>query len=301
VILQAIVVIPFLSGLVTLVVHQRNLRKIILIFTAIVHLGLTFFFWFTRPPASFHGWLAVDALGFIFLSITSLLFFAAAFYTLDYLARSEQQGKDIHSLSAKEMLQPEAIFLGCLQLLLATMTLTILSQHVGLLWVAIEATTLVSAPLIYFHKNERSLEATWKYLIICSVGIALGLLGTIFLDIATFNTAGQRVPLFMRELVNGAFFLQKDWLKGAFIFILVGYGTKMGLAPMHTWLPDAHSEAPSVISMLLSATLLNCAFLGILRIHQICVAAGIAVFSQQLFIGFGILSIFVAAVFIFNQ
>src|SRR5512139_2508349 len=154
------------------------------------------------------------------------------------------------------------------------MTLVTMSQHFGLLWVAIEATTLASAPLIYLHRPRRSLEATWKYLMICSVGIALALLGNFFLAVAATLSEATHVPMLLGDLMERAPMLHIPWLKAAFLFLLVGYGTKLGLAPMHTWLPDAHSEAPSVISALLSGALLNCAFLAILRVHALMGAAG---------------------------
>ena len=109
------------------------------------------------------------------------------------------------------------------------------------------------------------------------------------------------VPLLLDDLVAKAHLLNPVHLKVAFLFLLVGYGTKMGLAPMHTWLPDAHSESPSLVSALLSGALLNCAFLGILRAHQVCIAAGLADFTSELLVGFGLLSMAVAAVFIIAQ
>jgi hydrogenase-4 component F len=167
--------------------------------------------------------------------------------------------------------------------------------------VAIEATTLSSAPLIYFHRHHRSLEATWKYLLICSVGIALALLGTFFLASAATTEPGKSIPLVLGELIDNARRLDMPWLRVAFLFMLVGYGTKMGLAPLHSWLPDAHSEAPSVVSALLSGALLNCAFLGILRISQVLGAAGAAGFSNGLLVVFGIISVIFATVFIVAQ
>src|SRR5581483_4677280 len=127
---------------------------------------------------------------------------------------------------------PEARFTGCLLFFLAAMTLATMSQHLGVLWVAIEATTLASAPLIFFHRHHRSLEATWKYLLICSVGIALALLGTFFLAIATVQPDGSSFPLVMPRLVQNAVRLHDAWLRAAFVLVLVGYGAKMGLAPL---------------------------------------------------------------------
>ncbi|HUI28113.1 MAG TPA: proton-conducting transporter membrane subunit, partial [Candidatus Kryptonia bacterium] len=196
---------------------------------------------------------------------------------------------------------PEATFTTCLLLFLAAMTLVTVSHRFGLLWLAIEMTTLASAPLIYFHRHHRSLEATWKYLLVCSVGIALALLGNFFLAVAASNHGGEPIPLVLNDLIERAAELHVPWLKAAFLLLMVGYGTKMGLAPLHTWLPDAHSEAPSVVSALLSGALLNCAFLGVLRIQQVCEAAGQGAFGRDVFVDFGLLSMAVAAVFIVGQ
>jgi hydrogenase-4 component F len=152
--------------------------------------------------------------------------------------------------------------------------------------------------LIHFHRNTRSLEAAWKYLVICSVGIAIALLGNFFLVVAS---AAHEGPMTVAGLVRQAGALEPTWLKAAFLLLLVGYGTKMGLAPLHTWLPDAHSEAPSVISALLSGALLNCAFLALLRVHAVCMAAGLGAFSGNLLVLLGLVSMGVAAAFIVGQ
>ncbi len=227
------------------------------------------------------NWLALDALGRLFLGITSTLFLAAALYAVGYLARETGSGDDRRRDLEEDALfvnAPEAVFTGCLLFFLATMTLVCVSNHLGLLWVAVEATTLASAPLIYFHRHHRSLEAAWKYLLICSVGIALALLGNFLLAVATQELAGAAKSRCACDLLlHAAASFQPLWLKAAFIFLLVGYGTKMGLAPLHTWLPDAHSEAPSLVSALLSGALLNCAFLGDpARACRCCAAAGLA-------------------------
>jgi formate hydrogenlyase subunit 3/multisubunit Na+/H+ antiporter MnhD subunit len=169
------------------------------------------------------------------------------------------------------------------------------------MWAAIEATTLASAPLIYFYRKKSALEATWKYLLICSVGIALALLGTFFLGIAASGTGDGAPPLVLDALQSAAPHMARPWLKVAFIVALIGYGTKMGLAPMHTWLPDAHSQAPSPVSALLSGALLNCAFLGVLRFYQVVLASGDAAFARTLLLVFGFISIGLAAAFMIGQ
>ena len=296
-----LVLVPTLAGLLSFAVSSYRVRRGLLLGTALVHAALTGYVWSHRAACAGNAWLAADAIGLLFLAITSLLFLAAAVYAVGYLSREGLAAKKDFEEGLIFTNQPEAVFTGCLLFFLATMTLVCLSQHLGLLWVAIEATTLASAPLIYYHRHHRSLEATWKYLLICSVGIALALLGTFFLVVAASPVQGGSAPLFLRVLLRPDAPLQATWVHAAFIFLVVGYGTKMGLAPLHTWLPDAHSESPSVVSALLSGALLNCAFLGILRVFQVCAHAGEALFAQRILEGFGILSMVIAAAFIVGQ
>src|SRR5437867_2135219 len=296
--LLALLLVPTVAGLVAFLIRTDGLRRVLLFRSALLHTGITLTTWFAPSPPAVGGWLLLDAVGRIFLSITSILFLATALYGVPYLRRERHTTHTDFEEGFLFAAAPEARFTGCLLLFLAAMTLVTESQHFGLLWVAIEATTLASAPLIFFHRHHRSLEATWKYLLICSVGIALALLGNFFLAIAAVQPDGSSLPLVVNNLVQNAAQLHDTWLKAAFLLLLVGYGTKMGLAPLHTWLPDAHSEAPSMVSALLSGALLNCAFLGIIRVQQVCAAAGHAAFGQDLLVGFGLLSMAVAAGFL---
>ncbi len=297
----ALILIPAFAGLLSFFTRRNDTRRVLLVVTAIAHSALTAVLWVVRPDPILNGWLQIDALGLIFLSSVSCLFLAAAIYAVSYLAKEQSGARPDFEESNLFVNEPEAIFVGCLLLFLSTMTLVTASHNFGLLWVAVEATTLTSAPLIYFHRHHRSLEATWKYLLICSVGIALALLGTFFLALAASAKGAAGVPLVVEDLIAHASSLQVPWLKVAFLFMLVGYGTKMGLAPLHSWLPDAHSEAPSVVSALLSGALLNCAFLGILRMTQVLDATGLAKFAHGLLLVFGLLSIVLAMVFIVAQ
>ena len=297
----ALVLLPLLAGLVAFGLPTPIMRRGLLVGTALVHAVLTATFWKITPAPALNGWLALDAAGLLFLSITSGLFFVASIYAAGYLGQEANR----HNTDPEEGLlfdnAPEAVFIGCLLLFLAAMTLVTVSQHFGLIWVAIEGTTLASAPLIYYHRHHRSLEATWKYLLICSVGIALALLANFFLGVAAADPNRESYPIVLSQLVTHAHDLQVPWLKAACLLFFVGYGTKMGLAPMHTWLPDAHSEAPSVVSALLSGAVLNCAFLGLLRMQQVCVAAGLQPFTSDVWIALGVVSLVVSAVFIIGQ
>ena len=299
--LSLLILLPLTAGIAAFFIVSDTLRRSILILTAVLHSALTVGFGFFPPEPLFGGWLMLDALGYPFLTVSSFLFLAVAVYALGYLKKEDWGRREDFEEGFLFANAREANFTGCMLMFLTTMTLVSVSRHFGLLWVAVEATTLVSAPLIYFHRHRRSLEATWKYLMICSVGIALALLGNFFLAVASTMGHGDYVPMILGTLIERAQSLHAPWLRAAFLFFLVGYGAKMGLAPMHTWLPDAHSEAPSVVSALLSGALLNCAFLALLRVHQVCLAAGQGEFSRDLFLGFGLLSMFVAAVFILGQ
>ncbi|MDO8472743.1 MAG: proton-conducting transporter membrane subunit [Dehalococcoidia bacterium] len=303
--LYALVLIPFVGGLLAFLLPSERPQRAVLVAAATAHLGLVVAGFASLPGPEMGGWLQLDPLGLIFLSITSVLFLIASIYAVGYLHREVAEARAPRSDFVEGVLfsnAPERIFVGCMLMFLAAMTLVTLSQHMGLLWVAIEATTLASAPLIYFHRHHRSLEATWKYLLLCSVGIAVALLGTFFLAASTAQDgAGVSGSLVLGDLIRSGGALQSQWLKAAFLLLLVGYGTKMGLAPLHSWLPDAHSESPSLVSALMSGALLNVAFLGILRTYQIAVAAGLGSFAQELLVVFGLLSMGVGAVFIIGQ
>jgi hydrogenase-4 component F len=300
-VIAALLLVPSLAGLAAFLVRKDGIRRALLVLAALLHAALSAAAWILPARAPEEAWLALDAPGLLFLSITSALFLAASFYAVGYLAG---EGKGERRDLAEGLFfanAPEAVFTGCLLFFLATMTLVVLSRHLGLLWVGVEATTLASAPLIYFHRHHRSLEATWKYLLICSVGIGLALLGNFCFAVSASGGSGDGVSLLFPSLASHARSLQVPWLKAGFLCLLVGYGTKMGLSPLHTWLPDAHSESPSLVSALLSGALLNCAFLGILRGAQVCAAAGEGAFSGDLLVLFGLVSMGTAAVFLVGQ
>jgi hydrogenase-4 component F len=276
---------PFITGLVAFFIPKAMGRQLLVV-TGAIHLILSLVLWQNRPEAYFKNYFAVTPEGLLSLLVISLLFFLISIYTIGYLKESR--------------IQSENIFTGFMLLFLSTMTMVTLSDHIMVLWIAIEATTLASAPLIYTHRSGASLEATWKYVLICSVGIAMALLGSVFITLS-MDIGNVDAPLSFSSLTLVAKSLDPLWLKAGFVFILVGYGTKMGLAPMHTWLPDAHSEAPSPASALLSGVLLNCAYLGIFKTNKIMYAAGLGDFSGTILIIFGLMSILAAATFILKQ
>jgi hydrogenase-4 component F len=283
--LEIVFLIPFFTGAAAFI-FPNTIGRALLVLTGTIHLILSVMVWVGRLAPKFPEFFAVTPEGLLSLVVISLLFFLISIYTIAYLKTS-----DIHR---------ENIFTGSMLLFLSTMTMVTMSDHIMVMWIAIEATTLASAPLIYTHRSAASLEATWKYVLICSVGIAMALLGSVLITVA-MDVVKVDAPISFSAMTTVARSMDPMWLKAGFVFILVGYGTKMGLAPMHTWLPDAHSEAPSPASALLSGVLLNCAYLGIFKTNKIMHAAGLDNFSGPILIVFGLVSIMAAATFILKQ
>jgi hydrogenase-4 component F len=242
--------------------------------------------WADPPAPILDGWLAIDAAGQLVLFLVSTLFLVCAVYAQGYLAR--RRDRDNRG------------FVGGLLVLLSATSAVALAQHLGLLWVAIELTTLSTAPLIYFNHNEHSLEAAWKYLVVCSVGIAFALLGTFLLALGSAGPGGPR-SLLLADLIAAGPSLSGPWVRFAFVFLLAGYGTKMGLAPFHAWKPDAYGEAPGLLGAILSGGVTSVAFLAIVRVLQVCTAAGEGPFARQALLAIGLLSIGLAAVFLVRQ
>jgi hydrogenase-4 component F len=235
-----------------------------------------------------------DGLSAFLILIIAFISFMAAVYSIEYL-RHETVEKQLTIGMIRT-------YYGVFHVFVFTMLLVPLSNNLGFLWIAIEGTTLASAFLVGFYDDEASIEAAWKYLIICSVGIALALFGTILLYFSALHLPGlSGDALQWSYLITVAEKLNPTVVKLAFVFVLVGYGTKAGLAPMHTWLPDAHSQAPSPISALLSGVLLNSALYALLRFNLLTVKCVGGSFSGTLMIIFGILSIAVSLPFILIQ
>lgn len=282
-----LILIPLLAGLLCLAMPFNTafwslLRRLILVTGAAGHFALVLLSWQRPFPEWATGRLALDPLGHLFITLISLLFLATAIYFVGY---------------HRKALISQRVFLACMLALLATLSFVCVSQHLGMLWVALEASSLAVTPLIYFRLGPRALEATWKFLLMNSVGIALALLGTFAIALATSRLSGE-VSLSVDFLRQHARALDVRWLRVGFLLALVGYGTKMGLAPMHSWKPDAYGEAPPPIAAFLAGGMTLAAFLGILRVFQICLSAGLGPFAGLWLCLFGLLSIAVAAVFI---
>lgn len=280
-----LIVFPLLLALLALWIPSDPLRCRLLPLAGGVHL-LGVLSLAVQPLASGNPWIGLDSLALLVLICSSTLYCACAVYAVGYLKlRSDRGTRNI---------------VACLLLFLAALTLAVSARHLGLMWMAVETTTVASAPLIYYNRNRLSVEATWKYLLICSVGIALAMLGMLFLAYAALMGGGE-VTLQFDQLLAQSAQLSPAWLRAGFVFLLVGFGTKMGLAPLHSWKPDAYGEAPGMVGALLAGGLTSVSFLAILRGVQLMNAAGLGNLARHQLLALGLLSMLIAAVFMVRQ
>jgi hydrogenase-4 component F len=247
----------------------------------------------SEPIFFFRGMFFIDALSAYILSIVILVSVAVAIYSVDYMGREFKDGlinlKDIR------------YFYALLHLFIFTMLLAVVSNNIAIFWMAIESTTIVSSLLVGFYKDRASVEAAWKYIILCTVSLVFGLLGIFIIYYASSTVLVGEGTLNWTELREIAHEMNPETIKLAFLFILVGYGAKAGFAPIHNWLPDAHSQAPTPVSALLSGVLIKCAFLGIIRfviIGNECLGLS---YCGNLLMLFGLVSMGVASAFILVQ
>jgi hydrogenase-4 component F len=249
-------------------------------------------------PAAAHGnvtylrFLRVDALSAVFLLATGFLYAAVAVYSIGYMSGAHED-------------QPSArysrrFWLG-LNLFAWAMLAAPMMSNLALLWVAIEVTTVISALLVAIEDTDGAAEAAWKYVLLASAGLGLALLATIFAYYAGAQVLGQSYDLGFTPLLAAAPRLPHAAVQLAFMLAVLGYGTKMGLVPVHTWLPDAHSEAPTPVSALLSGSLLAISFYAILRFYQVAEAALGARFPSDVLLVFGVASLLLAALYLFGQ
>lgn len=246
------------------------------------------------PVSYLGGNLYLDELSAILIMIIGGLGFVLGVYSIAYLGYDIREGE----------IRPGdlGLYYGLYHLFIFTMLLTVMSNNILIMWAAVEATTLASAFLVGFYRHPSSAEGAWKYVLICSAGIAFALFGTILIFSNAFQLNGQvEEAVLWTELIKIAGELDPVALKMAFVFILIGFGTKAGLVPMHTWLPDAHSEAPSPASALLSGVLLNCGLLLVIRYYALTGQAIGFDFPRTLLLVLGLASVVIAAFFILVQ
>jgi hydrogenase-4 component F len=288
-----LLIIPLAAALAALAVPARAAQAI----TAVAGLACFGLVLALVPAASrrdlyFLKFIRIDALSVVFLLATGFLYAAVAVYSIGYIssARDSSSGRRY----------TRRFCLG-INLFAGSMLAAPMMSNLALLWVAIEVTTVISALLVALEGTDGSAEAAWKYILIASAGLSIALLGTIFMYYAGAQVLGQHYNLAFAPLLGAAPRLGHTALRLAFVLAVLGFGTKVGLFPVHTWLPDAHSEAPTPVSALLSGSLLAVSFYAILRYYQVAAGALGPRFPRDVLLVFGVASLLLAALYLLDQ
>ena len=246
----------------------------------------------TRPAPN--SYLLVDDFNIYLIVLNTFVAFTTSVFSASYIAHELESGR----LTPVYLRFYHAMY----QVLLFAMNLALLANNIGLLWVSVELATLTTVLMVGIYRTHQALEAAWKYFILGSVGIALALFGTIIVYLAAQPVLGEGLPAMAWDglLANAAEF-DPALLNLAFIFLLLGYGTKVGLAPLHAWLPDAHAEGPTPISAVLSGLLLNVALYALLRFKMLLAANPGALAPGPLMVGMGLVSLLFAALMLYRR
>ncbi len=247
------------------------------------------------PETAGHEQFFIDAFNVFLVALTAFVGFTTSLFSRPYMRVEMAHGR----VSAARL----RLYHSMYQLFMLTMLLALTTNNMGLLWVAMEAATLSTVLLVTLYRTPQSLEAGWKYFILCGVGIAQALFGTILLYFAAEKTLGAEgvTALLWTHLDGVKSQLEPSVLALAFVFLLVGYGTKVGLAPLHSWLPDAHAEGPTPISAVLSGLLLNVAIYAVVRCKVLVEGSLHSPLPGHMLMGFGLTSVVLAAFFLWRQ
>ena len=240
------------------------------------------------------GWFFIDSFNVFLVTLTAFVSLTTALFSRPYMRIEKEHGR----LNDKRL----RLYHSSYQVFIGMMVLALTTNNMGILWVSMEGATLATVLLVSLYRTPASLEAAWKYFILCGVGIAQALFGTILLYFAAEKVLGSGGTALLWTHLNGVKEqLEPTVLQLAFVFLLVGYGTKVGLAPLHNWLPDAHAEGPTPISAVLSGLLLNVALYAVVRSKVLVDGALGTHFAGNLLMGFGLLSLVLAAFFLSRQ
>src|SRR5262245_32755718 len=240
------------------------------------------------------GLLFVDDLNVVFVVLATFVGFTTSAFSASYIAHELESGR----LTVRYLRFYHAMY----QTLMFAMNLALVANNIGLMWVAIELATLTTVAMVGIYRTHEALEAAWKYFILGSVGIALALFGTILVYMAARPVLGEgQDAMVWTALIEKAASFSPELLNVAFIFLMLGYGTKVGLAPLHAWLPDAHAEGPTPISAVLSGLLLNVALYAVLRFKMLLAAIPTAIAPGPLMVTMGLVSVIFAAFMLFRR
>jgi hydrogenase-4 component F len=295
--------IPLVAALAALVVPVRAAQAITAVAgIACFGLVLALIPAASRRDLNFLKFIRIDALSVVFLLATGFLYAAVAVYSIGYLGSAHDGSAHDGSAHDSASFQRYArrFCLG-INLFAGSMLAAPMMSNLALLWIAVEVTTVISALLVAIEGTDGSAEAAWKYILIASAGLSIALLGTIFMYYAGAQVLGQHYNLAFAPLLQVAPRLGHTAVRLSFVLAVLGFGTKVGLFPVHTWLPDAHSEAPTPVSALLSGSLLAVSFYAILRYYQVAAGALGPRFPRDVLLVFGVASLLLAALYLLDQ
>lgn len=305
--LPIILAVPLTAAAAAFLSPRRAWMELVNVVASLVTLGLSILLvaqvleWTTI--STWEAVLYADALSALVMLLTSFVYAVCTIYAIGYFRHDEQSDVFADESGATDPLPKLRKYYSLTPLFVFSMALVVLTNNLGIMWVAIEATTLATIFLVTFYDRATSLEAAWKYAIIGGVGLSMALFGTIltYYSAHAVTATETLAGLNWSTLAGQAAQFDKTTMRLAFILILLGYGTKAGLAPMHTWKPDVYSEAPVPVAALLAAALLNCALYGLIRFFILAAKCLGPEFASGLLILFGLLSMGIAAPFILAQ
>jgi len=289
---QAVLLVPAGSAaLLALLPDDRITGRLNALGAFLTFVAAAGLFLFRPGPGSF---LIVDDVNIVFIVLSTFVGFTTSVFSASYIAHELEIGR----LTPAYLRFYHAMY----QVLMFAMNLALLANNVGLMWVAVELATLTTVLMVGIYRTPAALEAAWKYFILGSVGIALALFGTILVYLAASSVVGEGLDaMAWNVLVKRASAFDPTLLNLAFVFLLLGYGTKVGLAPLHAWLPDAHAEGPTPISAVLSGLLLNVALFAVLRFKMVMSANPGALAPGPLMVTLGLLSVLFAAFMLYRR
>jgi hydrogenase-4 component F len=283
---------PVIASLVSLAVRSPRIAEYVNVVAALTDLAVSIPLLIATvrngPVLALHGYIRIDALGTWVVLCIAIVYALSSLYAVGYMRLLDEDRR-------------LPLFYGLFSGFAFTMFAACVMNNAGVFWIAIELTTLISTFLVGFEREAESTEAAWKYIVVVSSGISLALLGTVLFYWGGSYVLGPSYAMTWAALHQSAAQVYTPLLTVSFLLVLVGYGTKAGLAPMHTWLPDAHSESPAPVSAMLSGALLNASMLGIARFLSVVEGTRTSRFAHSAVVSFGIFSFVLAAFFIIRQ
>jgi hydrogenase-4 component F len=290
--LETILIVPLLAAALLAVLPGYRLTAGLNVAAALVTFLISVSLFWMKPQAS--GYLLLDDLNRVFIVLTTLVALTTSIFSASYIAHEIEIGR----LTPRSVRFYHAMY----QVLMFAMNLALVANNIGLMWVAIEVATLTTVMMVGIYRTHEALEAAWKYFILGSVGIALALFGTILVYMAARPVIGEGAgAMVWTTLIQHAARFDAPLLNVAFVFLLLGYGTKVGLAPLHAWLPDAHAEGPTPISAVLSGLLLNVALYALLRFKMLLALNPEAIAPGPLMVTMGLISCIFAAFMLYRR